>query len=71
MSDASPEEEPLELAWWLDGEHVCEQCWQQYSLEISYRCADCDQLLCPMCAVTIRETKLTICPDCNRERDSA
>ncbi len=50
--------------WWLSGEQTCEHCLELYSREIGYHCTRCDQPVCPLCALVIRETREIVCPHC-------
>lgn len=58
-------QQPRELPWWLGGDESCEFCLQQYDIELEYRCVECDHPICPMCVVTIRETRRVLCPQCS------
>lgn len=51
--------------WWLSGEETCEFCAQQYTLEVEFRCVDCDRPICPMCVVVVRESHRVVCPECH------
>ena len=54
------------LPWWATaGNQSCPVCLQRYHYELEYRCADCDQPLCPHCAVRVSvEVAELHCPDC-------
>ena len=54
--------------WWLDGgSEQCERCLNRYAYEVEVRCVACDGALCPLCAVTVRETRESFCPECKEE----
>lgn len=58
------------IPWWLaPGPETCEFCLRAYHVEAGYRCIDCDQPVCPLCVVTIRETRVVACPHCRTEGD--
>ena len=52
--------------WWLSGEQTCGFCAQFYCVEVEYRCVDCDRPVCPICAITVRESRQVFCPECAR-----
>ena len=64
MGQQEPIQQPLRSPWWLAGEETCEFCVQQYSVEVEYRCVDCDRPVCPMCVITVRERHRVWCPEC-------
>ena len=61
--------EPHGRPWWLGGDAAetaeeCVHCFGTYAVEVEVRCADCDGPMCPLCAVTVRETATFRCVDC-------
>jgi hypothetical protein len=54
------------LSWWATaGDETCPVCLQRYHYHIEVRCTDCDQRLCPSCAVRLTvEVVEHHCPDC-------
>lgn len=56
----------FELPWWLEGSELCGFCYQQYAVELEYRCAECDGPICPLCVV-VRETRQSLCPQCTEQ----
>lgn len=54
--------------WWLEaGPERCAHCLRSHHLEVSVRCVDCDEPICPFCVVTVRATRTTFCPSCAPE----
>lgn len=52
-------------AWWLKrGEETCPACLQAYHWDEELRCGDCDEPLCPRCAIRIRVEGIVRCPRC-------
>lgn len=43
----------------------CPACLQLYRYELEYRCVLCDEPLCPLCVMRVRET--WACPGCAEE----
>jgi|GEM_PF-3348395 len=52
--------------WWLAGSETCIFCGGQYAPETEYRCAGCDQAVCPDCIVVCASGECT-CPQCGTE----
>lgn len=54
-----------DLPWWLEsGVEECEVCFAAVHYEALYHCVDCDRPLCPVCAVTVIETRSVVCSEC-------
>ncbi len=57
-----------DVGWWLEpGPDMCEHCLRAYYVEVGYVCAACDRPVCPVCAVTVRERGVVLCPSCAEE----
>lgn len=58
--------------WALEpGPEECGFCLRGFHLEVAYRCADCDEPVCPVCVVTVRARGVTLCPECHDAGASA
>lgn len=42
----------------------CVACEQAHTLDISYRCVGCDDEVCALCVVFVRESGGAHCPEC-------
>ena len=62
---------PRDVPWWLSGGELCGFCLYEYVLEAECRCIECDHPVCPMCAVTVRESLHLLCPACDEEARSS
>jgi hypothetical protein len=61
---------PRPAPWWLEGgEETCEVCLATYAYEVEVRCHDCDQPMCPGCAVWVRAQVEVYCPGCAPQED--
>lgn len=50
---------------WLDpGPEVCGHCLQRYCIEAAFYCADCDEPVCPFCALILHGRQVVLCPEC-------
>ncbi|MDX1622861.1 MAG: hypothetical protein R3199_02650 [Gemmatimonadota bacterium] len=50
--------------WVERADEPCPFCLQRYVLELEVRCVACDQPVCPVCVVRIRENRELLCPEC-------
>ncbi|MFW5951939.1 MAG: hypothetical protein ACOCVZ_07485, partial [Gemmatimonadota bacterium] len=48
----------------------CASCGQPHALDIAYRCVGCDEEVCALCVVVVRETRESWCPECEPEGGS-
>ncbi|HEX2254115.1 MAG TPA: hypothetical protein VHQ65_12670 [Thermoanaerobaculia bacterium] len=56
---------PRPAPWWLEGgEETCDLCLATYAYEVEVRCVDCDQPMCPTCAVWVRRRTAVYCSEC-------
>lgn len=52
----------------VDGDR-CGFCEQRHALDIVYHCVGCDQEVCALCAVLVREHRDHWCPVCAPEEE--
>ena len=54
------------LPWWATpGDEVCAHCLQRYHYHLEVRCTECDEPMCPSCAVRLTVDVVTHhCPEC-------
>lgn len=53
--------------WWLEEESECGFCLQRHALHLEVRCSYCDRAVCRACAVIVRTSRETWCPECAAE----
>ena len=47
----------------------CPFCEQPHVMDIEYRCVGCDQGVCALCVVLVRERRESWCPACPPEEE--
>lgn len=61
------EADTADMPWWLEpGPEHCSHCLRAHHLEVSVRCVQCDQPVCPLCVVTVRRAETIVCPSCHQ-----
>lgn len=55
-----------ERGWWnVTGTEECVVCAARFDYEVEVRCADCDEPVCPLCAVEVRAREARVCVPCS------
>lgn len=60
---------PSPTPWWLEpGPETCPFCEIRLHFEAIGYCSECDQPICPTCALEVLATRQVLCPECYSAR---